>query len=98
MAHRALGCDGVSRVDMVVSDDGNEFILEVNNLPGLSPSCMIPKIAHYCGIDYGDLVEAVLEEARLHTGVMSSPTLHAGAASADGASTDHPTPDVASAH
>lgn len=72
MAHRALGCKGVTRVDMVVSSDGNEFILEVNALPGLAPNCMIPKIAHYKGIDFGDLIEALLDEASLNSGISDS--------------------------
>ena len=66
LAYRALGCSGVARVDMLVSTDGNEFILEVNTLPGLSANCMIPKIAHYKGIAFIDLIERVLDEASLH--------------------------------
>lgn len=65
LAHQALGCSGVTRVDMVVSTDGNEFILEVNTLPGLTPTCMIPKIAHYKGIEFSDLVESVLDEVTI---------------------------------
>src|ERR1700755_1723630 len=35
-AHLALGCRGATRVDMMVSEAGNEFVLEVNTLPGLT--------------------------------------------------------------
>ena len=37
-AHVALGCRGATRVDMIVSDSGNEFVLEVNTVPGLTPT------------------------------------------------------------
>ena len=72
-AHRALGCSGVTRVDMLVSEDGNEFILEVNTLPGMTPTSLIPKIAHSRGIEFGDLTEAILNEARLHAGMVGDP-------------------------
>ena len=38
MAHDALGCDGATRVDLIVSERGNEVILEVNTLPGMTPT------------------------------------------------------------
>ena len=42
-AHLALGCSGATRVDMMVSDSGNEFILEVNTVPGLTPTSLLPE-------------------------------------------------------
>jgi D-alanine-D-alanine ligase len=65
-AHQALGCAGLTRVDLRLSDLGNEAILEVNTLPGLSPHSLIPKIADACGLTYQRLCLAVLERARLH--------------------------------
>lgn len=67
-AHRALSCEGLSLVDMIVSDSGNESILEVNSLPSLSSVSLVPRIAHAAGLSYGDLVEAVLNTARLKRG------------------------------
>lgn len=64
-AHRALGCSGASRVDLIVSDTGNEYILEVNTLPGMTPSSLLPKIADSAGLSFGELVEAILQGARL---------------------------------
>jgi D-alanine-D-alanine ligase len=65
-AHQSLGCSGASRVNMIVSDLGNEYILEVNTLPGLTPASLLPKIAAYSGMSFADLVEAILVDARLH--------------------------------
>lgn len=65
MAHEALGCEGATRVDLIVSERGNETILEVNTLPGLSPTSLLPRIAQGAGMSFGDLVEEILAGARL---------------------------------
>jgi D-alanine-D-alanine ligase len=66
-AHQALGCSGATRVNMIVSDLGNEYILEVNTLPGLTPQSLLPRIAAHAALSFSDLVEAILSDARLHT-------------------------------
>lgn len=66
-AHLALGCRGATRVDMMVSEAGNEFILEVNTLPGLTPTSLLPKIADAAGISFGELCEMMLAGASLAT-------------------------------
>ena len=66
-AHLALGCHGATRVDMMVSDSGNEFVLEVNTVPGLTPTSLLPKIADAAGISFGELCEAMLAGASLST-------------------------------
>ena len=66
-AHMALGCRGATRVDMMVSESGNEFILEVNTLPGLTPTSLLPKIADSAGISFGELCEMMLAGASLAT-------------------------------
>jgi D-alanine-D-alanine ligase len=64
-AHLALGCRGATRVDMIVSDSGNEYLLEVNTVPGLTPTSLLPKIADAAGISFGELCELMLAGARL---------------------------------
>ncbi|HET9992107.1 MAG TPA: ATP-grasp domain-containing protein, partial [Kofleriaceae bacterium] len=64
-AHMALGCRGATRVDMMVSESGNEFVLEVNTLPGLTPTSLLPKIAEAAGIGFGELCERMLATATL---------------------------------
>jgi D-alanine-D-alanine ligase len=66
-AHLALGCRGATRVDMMLSDAGNEFVLEVNTLPGLTPTSLLPKIADASGISFGELCEMMLAGASLAT-------------------------------
>jgi D-alanine-D-alanine ligase len=66
-AHLALGCTGATRVDMIVSDSGNEYLLEVNTVPGLTPTSLLPKIADASGISFGELCELMLAGASLST-------------------------------
>jgi D-alanine-D-alanine ligase len=65
-AHRALGCSGATRVDLIVSERGNEYLLEVNTIPGMTATSLLPKIAGHAGIDFGALLEEMLGAARLH--------------------------------
>ena len=44
-AHQALGCRGLSRIDIIASELENDFILEVNTLPGMTATSLAPKIA-----------------------------------------------------
>jgi D-alanine-D-alanine ligase len=66
-AARALECSGLCEVDLVVSERGNEQVLEVDTQPSLAPHALVPKIAHACGWSFDDLAEAVLHLAQLHT-------------------------------
>jgi D-alanine-D-alanine ligase len=62
-AHRALGCDGYSRHDFVVSHEGFWW-LEANTLPGLSPGGNMATAARAAGITYTELVLHMLATAR----------------------------------
>ncbi len=61
-AHRALGCAGVSRVDMMIGDDGIE-ILEINTIPGMTETSLLPKAARAAGIEFPELVDRILKWA-----------------------------------
>jgi D-alanine-D-alanine ligase len=64
-AHRALGCAGVTRTDFILVEDGTAFILEVNTLPGMTATSLVPKIAAGNGIPFPDLCERLLDGAAL---------------------------------
>jgi D-alanine-D-alanine ligase len=64
-AHDALGCSGATRVDFIVTPDGTPFILEVNTLPGMTATSLVPKIAAGTGISFADFCERLLEGASL---------------------------------
>lgn len=62
-AHRALGCAGFSRVDLVTDSRDNPYVLEVNTIPGMTELSDLPAMAKAYGIDYDDLVEIMLQSA-----------------------------------
>ncbi len=68
-AHQLLGCKGTSRSDFRWDDEqGVEglFLLEVNTQPGMTPLSLVPEQAKVLGMDYGDLVEAIVADALAH--------------------------------
>ncbi len=65
-AHRLLGCKGTSRSDFRWDDEqglAGLFLLEVNTQPGMTPLSLVPEQAKHLGMDYGDLVEAIIADA-----------------------------------
>jgi len=65
-AHRVLGCSGYSRVDLLVTDSGDCYVLEVNTLPGMTALSLLPEIASKgAGLSFEDLVSRIIEGASL---------------------------------
>lgn len=64
-AHRALGCQGASRSDVIVTPSGEIFLLELNTLPGMTATSLLPKIAAGSGIDFSQLCEKLVIGASL---------------------------------
>jgi D-alanine-D-alanine ligase len=65
-SHQLLGCRGTSRSDFRWDDtQGVEglFLLEVNTQPGMTPLSLVPEQARHLGMEYGELVEAIIAEA-----------------------------------
>jgi len=58
-AHIALGCEGYSRSDLIANADGVYF-LELNTLPGLTTSSLVPQQLHEAGISFRDFLEQQL--------------------------------------
>jgi D-alanine-D-alanine ligase len=63
-AYTALGCSGHARPDLRIDRSGAPFVLEVNTLPGMTKTSLMPKIAKAAGIDYPTLCEKILASAR----------------------------------
>lgn len=63
MAHKALGCYGVSRVDMIVGQDHVTYVHEVNTIPGMTEESDLPAEAAQAGISFDELVARILESA-----------------------------------
>ena len=59
-----LGCNSFSRVDMFYSLKRDDIVvLEVNTIPGLTKTSLLPKAANACGIEFDDLVFKMLQSA-----------------------------------
>lgn len=64
-AYEALGCWGCARVDMRMEEDGKIWVLEVNTIPGMTETSLVPKAAAYEGVSFDDLVLQMLKGASL---------------------------------
>ncbi len=64
-AVETLGCSGAPRVDMIVADGGEAYILEVNTIPGMTETSLLPKAAAAAGISFDHLCHHILESACL---------------------------------
>lgn len=62
-AHAALGCRGYSRIDFRLDADNAPYCLEVNTLPGMTATSLVPKAAAAAGIEYPALCERIIELA-----------------------------------
>ena len=66
-AHNILGCRGVTRADLryddTESDPGKLIMLEINTQPGMTPLSIVPEQAAHAGIEFGDLVSWMVENA-----------------------------------
>ncbi|MCH5320110.1 MAG: D-alanine--D-alanine ligase [Eubacterium sp.] len=63
-AYKALGCEGMSRVDFFVTkDDGRVLLNEINTIPGQTPISMYPKLFEAVGVSYKELIDRLINLA-----------------------------------
>lgn len=63
--HNSLGCYGVSRVDLILDENNKLFVLELNTMPGMTSTSLVPKAAAAAGISFEKLVEIILNYSSL---------------------------------
>lgn len=66
IAFDAVGCAGAARVDFILSPTDEVFCLEVNTIPGMTPTSLLPEIAAHAGMDFQTLVATLANRAKLH--------------------------------
>jgi D-alanine-D-alanine ligase len=66
-AFRALNCDGYARVDFRLSPEDELFCLEVNTLPGMTATSLVPKAAKAAGIEFPELLNRIVESALMRS-------------------------------
>lgn len=62
-AHRVLGCQGVSRTDLIQDENGKFWVLETNTLPGMTATSLLPDAAKVKGISFEQLCSTMIFEA-----------------------------------
>ena len=62
-AYQVLGCEGAARVDFRITPRGRPYVLEINTVPGMTETSLLPMAAAQAGIDYDSLVEWILQSA-----------------------------------
>ncbi|HEY9857062.1 MAG TPA: D-alanine--D-alanine ligase [Stenomitos sp.] len=62
-AHRALGCWGMSRTDMRITEAGEIYVLETNTIPGLTENSLLPKAARAAGIMLPEMLDRIIQMA-----------------------------------
>jgi D-alanine-D-alanine ligase len=67
-AFRALGCEGLARIDFFLREDGKLIVNEVNTLPGFTNISMYPKVFEAMGVSYPELVDGLIRHALARAG------------------------------
>ncbi|MGL5206778.1 MAG: D-alanine--D-alanine ligase [Acidaminococcaceae bacterium] len=63
-AYKVLGCKGVARADLMLDNEGQVFVLELNTVPGMTATSLVPKAAAAVGVSFPDLCERILLSAQ----------------------------------
>ena len=63
LCHQTLGCRGMSRTDMIVTHTGDIYTLEVNTIPGMTPTSLLPRSAEAAGIPFPRLLDRLIDFA-----------------------------------
>jgi D-alanine-D-alanine ligase len=59
-AHKALGLEVYSRVDILLAPDGSMSVLEINTIPGMTELSLLPKAAAVAGLSFPELCEEIV--------------------------------------
>jgi len=67
IVHQALGCDGLTRSDFILTSGGKLYFLEINTIPGLTEASLCPKEARAAGMSFGEFLDRQISLALLKT-------------------------------
>jgi D-alanine-D-alanine ligase len=60
-AFNAVGCESYSRIDFRLNPDEKAFCLEINTLPGMTSTSLVPKMAKAAGITFEELIDRIIK-------------------------------------
>ena len=66
--YHALGCSGAARVDFRITPRGKPYVLEINTVPGMTETSLLPMVAGTAGLSYDVLTERILQSALRRAG------------------------------
>ena len=75
-ANRVIGCRDLARVDIMLDKRLEPWLLEINTLPGFTPTSLLPEAAAHAGISFGQLVDRLVRRACARGGEMADVTVH----------------------
>lgn len=61
-AYRACRCSGIVRIDFIVTEEGEPYLIEINSIPGMSSGSIVPKQARAAGVSLGELYDLVIAD------------------------------------
>jgi len=64
--YKTIGCRHYARVDFRLSEDSKHYLLEINTLPGMTATSLLPKAAKAAGLDFPDLIDTIIKIASMH--------------------------------
>ncbi len=70
IAHRAVGASGMSRTDMIIGDDDRLYVLEINTIPGMTPTSLLPQAARVHGLTLSELFDRIIEAGLRRHGLL----------------------------
>ena len=62
-AYRACRCSGIVRIDFIVTEAGEPYLIEINSIPGMSSGSIVPKQVREAGMTLGQLYDIVIEDS-----------------------------------
>lgn len=64
LTHKTLGCRGMSRSDFIYDEEEDQlYLLEINTIPGLTPTSLIPQACRAIGMSFKDLIDYLVEDS-----------------------------------
>ena len=70
ITHRAVGASGMSRTDMIIGEDDVLYVLEINTIPGMTPTSLLPQAAKVHGLTFSDLLDRIIDAGQRRHGLL----------------------------
>ena len=64
--YKTIGCRHYARVDFRLNDEGQHYLLEINTLPGMTSTSLLPKAAVAAGLEFPNLIDAIIKIASIN--------------------------------